>query len=376
MWFLPPRIFHLPFEQIRKDHFPPRPKHRKKRSSLAKRNPNKVGITSPSSRSSGSSGHDEKHCQQSNSGNCPDDMDTDYAPSKSSKRSAKQRRRTRSAEHANSAGDSSCSSSQELSPDDHQSTSTAAAYRNIGGAGCGSSQETFCSEAEYCAAKQPDLNLFEHNYPNSQETLYPNSEPCSQMSVTGEVAFVGHLLGKCDSVLSTTSSGYSSGVTSSESQSSEHNGNCSQSMTVGEVTDNCRLGEGSSTSTSAATITTANAMTTAKNTTAGTCSATKESVKSKKMSRKRKYSISLDDSDSDIDDAALMAKKFHAMESTDPSDSLCMICLTEKKNGAFIHNGFAHVCCCYRCTVKVWNKRKRCPICNLQVKTVLKTFVY
>lgn len=54
----------------------------------------------------------------------------------------------------------------------------------------------------------------------------------------------------------------------------------------------------------------------------------------------------------------------------------CMMCLTAPKNGVFVHNSFLHLCCCYRCAVKVWNKRKRCPICNCKVKNVMKLFVH
>jgi len=100
------------------------------------------------------------------------------------------------------------------------------------------------------------------------------------------------------------------------------------------------------------------------------------SVTCTKKPKKRKINFADEMSDSDIDDDELMAKKFRAMEEADPSNGMCMICLSEPKNGAFVHNRFLHVCCCYRCTVKVWNKRKRCPICNSQVKTVLKMFVH
>lgn len=62
-------------------------------------------------------------------------------------------------------------------------------------------------------------------------------------------------------------------------------------------------------------------------------------------------------------------------DTTDNSD-LCVVCLSEPKNGAFIHTKFAHLCCCYRCAVKIWNTRKKCPICNCPVKNVLKLFVH
>lgn len=57
-------------------------------------------------------------------------------------------------------------------------------------------------------------------------------------------------------------------------------------------------------------------------------------------------------------------------------DEPCMICLSHAKDGVFVHSRFLHVCCCYRCAVKIWNKKKRCPICNGKVKNVQKLFVH
>ncbi len=54
----------------------------------------------------------------------------------------------------------------------------------------------------------------------------------------------------------------------------------------------------------------------------------------------------------------------------------CMICLSHPKDGVFVHSRFLHLCCCYRCAVKIWNKRKRCPICNCKVNNVQKIFVH
>lgn len=59
-----------------------------------------------------------------------------------------------------------------------------------------------------------------------------------------------------------------------------------------------------------------------------------------------------------------------------PSNGMCMVCVTEPKDGAFVHRRLLHVCCCYHCAFKIWNKRKRCPICKVPVKAVLKMFVH
>lgn len=54
----------------------------------------------------------------------------------------------------------------------------------------------------------------------------------------------------------------------------------------------------------------------------------------------------------------------------------CMMCLTGPKNGVFVHSKVLHACCCYPCAVKIWNKRKQCPICNGKVKNVMKLFIH
>ncbi|XP_001663589.2 E3 ubiquitin-protein ligase Mdm2 isoform X1 [Aedes aegypti] len=54
----------------------------------------------------------------------------------------------------------------------------------------------------------------------------------------------------------------------------------------------------------------------------------------------------------------------------------CMFCLSEPKNSVFVHSNFVHLCCCYKCAMKVWKQRKSCPICNCKVKNVMKLFVH
>lgn len=105
-------------------------------------------------------------------------------------------------------------------------------------------------------------------------------------------------------------------------------------------------------------------------------------VNKKKKPKKRKFSKTEILSDTDDDDLITNASKkmkttiAENLDDNDPSNGMCIICLTQPKNSAFVHNRFLHVCCCYRCAVKVWNKRKRCPVCNSQAKNVLKMFVH
>lgn len=325
---------------------------------------------------------DEKHCAddgrcsaQSNSDDGLDHIGTAFVGGKKPVRAGKQRRRTRSLEQANSEGESGSSSSQELSPDERGRLARVASSQDIFSdtelscapacVGASSANSAAAAATATTSVSHPaNLNLFEHNYPlDSQETCYPNSEPCSQLSVTDAAYGAAQPLGKCDS-LSSTSSGYSSGVTSCDSQNCDQADSCSPASSDSQTTDSCPL------DTEAATTSVASAS--AARIQSASCGAD-SSPSTSKNGRKRKFSY---DSGAEIDDQALVGKKFQAVEPSDANNDLCMICLTEPKNGAFIHNRCVHVCCCYRCTVKVWNKRKRCPICNLQVKTVLKTFVY
>lgn len=70
---------------------------------------------------------------------------------------------------------------------------------------------------------------------------------------------------------------------------------------------------------------------------------------------------------------------FSDSQPEDVNDSnlgLCRFCMVNPKNGVFVHNNCLHLCCCYKCAVKVWMKRKSCPICNCKIKKVTKLFVH
>lgn len=58
----------------------------------------------------------------------------------------------------------------------------------------------------------------------------------------------------------------------------------------------------------------------------------------------------------------------------DSNLGICRFCMVNPKNGIFIHSNCSHICCCYQCALKVWKKRKSCPVCNCKVKNVLKVF--
>ncbi|CAB3254249.1 unnamed protein product [Arctia plantaginis] len=62
------------------------------------------------------------------------------------------------------------------------------------------------------------------------------------------------------------------------------------------------------------------------------------------------------------------------IEKLDTKD-LCVVCVSEPKSGVFVHGRIAHICCCYKCAVKVWAKSKRCPVCNCKVSNVLRAII-
>ncbi|KAG4068677.1 hypothetical protein HA402_002368 [Bradysia odoriphaga] len=92
-----------------------------------------------------------------------------------------------------------------------------------------------------------------------------------------------------------------------------------------------------------------------------------ESVPTRVNSKRRAYS----DTDEPQSQPPIL-KQIFGLDAYGP----CMICLSQPKDGVFVHSRFLHLCCCYRCAVKIWNKQKRCPICNCKVNNVQKIFVH
>jgi hypothetical protein len=59
----------------------------------------------------------------------------------------------------------------------------------------------------------------------------------------------------------------------------------------------------------------------------------------------------------------------------DLSSQTCITCMTNPKNGLFVHGKVGHLCCCYKCALKVWTQTGKCPICNGRVRNILKVIV-
>lgn len=84
-----------------------------------------------------------------------------------------------------------------------------------------------------------------------------------------------------------------------------------------------------------------------------------------------------DDEDQQIlQRAEEFSEKAKEFDATETHLGICNFCMSNKKDGVFVHSNCLHLCCCYKCAVKVWKKRKCCPICNQKIKNVSKLFVH
>lgn len=240
--------------------------------------------------------------------------------------------------------DSGCSSycsSLELSPDT-----------------MGSSQETYCSDIEG-TLKRSDSGL-----PNGTSVFRMTQDTLSMTSS------VGHLLSQCSSTLSQASTSSSIATTASIRSFSS----CSE-----RLPDSCDINLEEMKSRTLAsvksnTLKRSNPFSDNEN---ATQSCRISDDVSPSLCKKSK-TFSNDDDDILSPDLlpTINDKGVDNLSGENSSYGSCMMCLTQPKNGVFVHSRFLHLCCCYRCAVKVWNKRKRCPICNCKVKNVMKLFVH
>lgn len=321
---------------MRKTLFPPRPKHKKKRRKNSERrllkNVHKLpdssaslSSTSSSSSSSCLSGSEEKLIGRISRNSSGDECDIGNLINSNSSKRLNVRNKTKQ-QSQNSAGDSSCCSSQELSPDEQQPSKSK--YLDA----CPSSQETYCSEIERIVdqSKNTQVSSSSLDYPNSQESIYSVSQECDKSNAV-----------KLVQISSTASSGFHS----LSSQSEEHN-----------KSDSCEINSDDMMSVN---------------------SNNNNNNINQRKGIKRKVETSGISSDNSEDE--IFAKKIKGTHTTiddDTPNGMCNICFTQPKNGAFVHAHRLHVYCCYRCAVKVWSKCKRCPVCNSQAKNVMKMFVH
>jgi len=53
-------------------------------------------------------------------------------------------------------------------------------------------------------------------------------------------------------------------------------------------------------------------------------------------------------------------------------NSLCLFCVTRKKNASLVHGRIGHQVCCYPCAKKLWRKKAECPVCRRTVERIIK----
>ncbi|KAF6199123.1 hypothetical protein GE061_007148 [Apolygus lucorum] len=51
---------------------------------------------------------------------------------------------------------------------------------------------------------------------------------------------------------------------------------------------------------------------------------------------------------------------------------VCQICMVNPRDGGFCHDNIVHVYSCYRCSIKTFKQRGRCPVCNRRPRHVSK----
>jgi Zinc finger, C3HC4 type (RING finger) len=95
------------------------------------------------------------------------------------------------------------------------------------------------------------------------------------------------------------------------------------------------------------------------------------------MDRNVLFPSSLSRNASSLSDMALSQESAASSVDVTKSDlGMCMVCLSNPKDGAFVHKKKVHLCCCYKCANQIWRQRKTCPICNGKVTTVAKLFAH
>lgn len=250
---------------------------------------------------------------------------------------------------------------------------------------CASSQETYCSEIERSVDAKIKINptIFESNYPSSQESIFPSS---SQMSSQRSTQI---------STESSTQSSSMCGQLSAQSSASSNADFLANMARPIEISSSLSSGDFAPILSPMVSHTQDFTLKSLANEFNGT-NATVATKQKKPKKRKRSLPQMVSDTDDDdlIKNSPKKAKKMppmmpmtptrpppppRPMDGTNDTESLygnCIICLTRPKDAAFVHNRVVHVSCCYKCASKVWNKRKRCPVCNSQANNVLKIFVH
>ncbi|XP_069695305.1 E3 ubiquitin-protein ligase Mdm2-like isoform X2 [Periplaneta americana] len=61
--------------------------------------------------------------------------------------------------------------------------------------------------------------------------------------------------------------------------------------------------------------------------------------------------------------------------SSSDCNDMCITCMINPKNGIFVHGKVGHICCCYKCALRVWAVTGKCPLCKCKVNNVVKAIV-
>uniref|UniRef100_A0A6U1U8Q6 RING-type domain-containing protein n=1 Tax=Trieres chinensis TaxID=1514140 RepID=A0A6U1U8Q6_TRICV len=58
----------------------------------------------------------------------------------------------------------------------------------------------------------------------------------------------------------------------------------------------------------------------------------------------------------------------------DESRMTCLVCLTEQRNSTIVHGGTGHIACCLTCARLLKSRGFSCPVCRLEIDTVIQHF--
>ncbi|KAJ4445807.1 hypothetical protein ANN_12492 [Periplaneta americana] len=54
--------------------------------------------------------------------------------------------------------------------------------------------------------------------------------------------------------------------------------------------------------------------------------------------------------------------------SSSDCNDMCITCMINPKNGIFVHGKVGHICCCYKCALRVWAVTGKCPLYEYGVR--------
>lgn len=74
------------------------------------------------------------------------------------------------------------------------------------------------------------------------------------------------------------------------------------------------------------------------------------------------------------DESATAAADEEDEEDEEDDDTLCIVCMTEKKNACLVHGKTSHQVTCLACGNRLKKAKMGCPICKRRIDVVIENF--